>query len=222
MATRGPLFRILHRDHRRAPVAALVAACLVAASVAFSADYPLRSALDDSVVADFGVVRVDEDGQGGLLFTVWLNPDTLGRSVDLHRLYFNLEGPLVGLSGVTEDEYRTPYEIIKRPPVAGGGGIEFDVAIDFGKGAGKKGNGVLQQATFHVHTARPLSLEDVGEESATAGGSLFGVAVHVQGSDLSSVVGVFEPPPPSPEPGEQPDDSDPCNGGIFTCVPRDP
>jgi hypothetical protein len=188
-----------------------------------AADYSLRDALDGSAVGDFGLVSVEEDGRGGLVFAVSLNPDNLGRSADLHRLYFNLGGSLEGISGVTEDAYRTPYEIIKHPPVAGGAGIDFDVAIDFGKGAGKKGNGVLQRATFHVRAARALSLDDFGDESSTARGSAFAVAAHIQGSEISSVGGVLvAPASPEPEPEEPSSDPDPCNGGIFTCVPKEP
>jgi hypothetical protein len=215
------------RGHRSFAVICAVAWSLALALPSSSAEYPLRDALDGSAIADFGLVRVEEDGQGGLFFSVSLNPDNLGDSADLHRLYFNLGGSLDGISGVTDDAYRTPYEIIKYPPVAGGAGIDFDLAVDFGKGAGKKGNGVLQQATFHVRAARPLSLADFGRESSTARRSAFAVTAHVQGSEISSVGGVLAVPA-SPEleeeesPSDPGPDPDPCNGGIFTCVPQEP
>lgn len=219
------LFR-LTRPHGIKFAAALLMAVCGSPTLTAAAEFPLRYSLNGDAAGDFGVVRVTEDPSGSLTFDVSLNSETLGQSADLHRLYFNLSGSPAGLSGVTDDDYVTPYEVVLKPSVAGGAGMKFDYAVDFGRGAGPKGNGTLQHATFRLRASgMALSTGDLLRESRTKVGTVVHVAVHVQNGERSTIGGAWvadeEPDPPEAEelPDAPPDD-DPCS--VFTCLTNEP
>ena len=207
----------VNRFSRNPLGAILIALCaaVVLVPTTASADFLLRDAINGRMTADFGVVRVAEDGEGGLSIYISLNTEVLGERADLHQLYFNIVGDPGQLSGVTSDDYATPYEILVNPATKGGMASKFDFAIDFGAGSSAKGNGRLQEASFHIASdSRALVIDDLLEESMTRkpSGLSMHVAAHIQGSGIPTVVGSWvssTPPPASSEPPEEdPDESD--------------
>lgn len=199
-----------------------------AAGTAQSGEFPLTHAFDGSV-AEFGTVTVIEDG-GDLHFQISINPDVLGSKADLHTLYFNLGGHS-GYSGVTDDMVFTKYEVVMDPKVAGGAGSSFDMAIHFGNGGGKKGNGTLQNASFTLSADDSLSVEgDMLVESSTRSGVSVHVAAHIQstsfyGSDGGMTVGgMYKAADVVPLPVPVPPESDPVpdgEDGGFICLDLD-
>ena len=159
----------------------------IAGGSAVAAEFPLTVEFDDGMVAEFGTVMVTESG-GALRFEVILNPLVLGIDADLHRMYFNLVGAFTGLGVRTADPVNTLYVLLTDPHVAGGAGSKFDLGVSFGNGAGPKGNGTLQAASFTLFADQPLSIEDLAPMSSTSSGIAIQLAVHVQ--DTSFVEGV--------------------------------
>ncbi len=161
---------------------------------------PFTFEFDDGDEGDFGTVRVEEDGSGGLFFEITLGPD-LGSDADLHFFYFNLLPDLDDddLRITSTDAVFTPYELEEEPRVRGGAGSEFDFAVFFGNGAGRKGNGNLGSATFTISSdSTSLRLSDLLELSSTSQGLEAHFAAHVQSTSSrsdSETIGAIVPEP---------------------------
>jgi hypothetical protein len=147
---------------------------------------------------EFAKITISETGDGGLAFRVELL-DALGSHADLDELYFNLPSGIRGLEIETLGKVETPFEVAMGSAVRGGAGSDFDVAVSFGNGRGRKGNGQLQVASFVLRAKQPLTLAAVlGETSETSQGIVTNFAVHTQGSKGGgSTVGGFVVPEPS-------------------------
>ncbi len=93
------------------------------AALTISFDYEL----DTGVVQEFATATVRQIGSSNeaLLFVIVLDP-MLGPLRDLHEFYFNLDGLDAGLTVTSDDNPRTPYRLMRRPPVAGGSGFRVD------------------------------------------------------------------------------------------------
>ena len=107
-----------------------------------------------------------------------------------------------------------PRKIIDTDPhVAGGAGSKFDLGVSFGNGAGPKGNGTLQAASFTLLADQPLSIEDLAPMSSTSSGIAIQLAVHVQ--DTSFVEGVTSETVGGlmgeGDPGEEPSSAEPSS-----------
>jgi hypothetical protein len=205
---------------------ALGVALLTASAPALADEYPLTVEFDDGLVDRYGTVLVEEvvdaDGFHGLQLDVELDPGVLGPECDLHRLYLNLAANLTGLHVITHDAVPTLYLLLTEPSVAGGAGSSFDYDVHLGNGAGRKGNGRLQRASFSLFADQDVFASDLAPISETAAGIEAQIAVHVQGTALvsdadSETVGgsraAEDPgslPPPDEDPGsELPADPDP-------------
>jgi len=146
-------------------------------------------------------MEVIESG-GDLIFDIAVK-SSLGAGADLHALYFNLVNYVSGLSIIEDDSPNMHYALCIDPAVAGGAGADFDFGVNFGNGAGKKGNGVLQSAHFVISADEPLSISDLFETSTASGGRYVAyTALHVQGTSLvkcqsSETVGGSVVPEPS-------------------------
>jgi hypothetical protein len=184
----------------------VIAALLLIGWPAAAAEFPLTLELDTGITQDFGTVWVEENGEGGLDFELSLDPNVLGSEADLHRLYFNLADGFSGLAVQSHDAVATPYrlrhyDLKKKQKRHGIAGAKFDFVVGFGNGAGERGNGVLQEASFTLLANETLLVEEQFPLSRTAEGIMVQMAVHVQGSAYSGVGGVLEP---EPDPGEEP------------------
>jgi len=146
---------------------------------------PLDIDLDTELTADFLNVEITQNGDDALDFVVTLDTDLLGSDADLHVLYFNIDDSLADPEVLGIEATNAPvteYDLMAAPSVSGGVGSSFDFGIDFGNGAGSRGNGVLQVASF---TLTGLTLESLVESSFASGGSIeIGLAAHVQGTSL--------------------------------------
>ena len=194
---------------------------------AMAEELALGVELTTGKTADFGTVNVIEDG-GGLLFTVQVNPMAAGHRADLHRLYFNLHEPTTNLTVETLDGSSKPYTLRRGKRASGGGGAFFDWCVDFGSGASaKKGNGVLQHASFRiVGGAGPLAMDGIMPMSVSSANVGVQMATHLQGASVSTVGGVFDSDPATPgdipPPDEEPPPSDDgCTWvyDVFTGLP---
>jgi hypothetical protein len=87
------------------------------------------------------------------------------------------------------------------PSVAGGAGADFDFAVNFGNGAGRRGNGALTAASFRLSADQPLSIAALLESSLASGRTIESqFAAHIQGTNLlvgssSETVGGMVPEP---------------------------
>jgi len=179
------------------------AALLLVAGGADAVSFTLDVEFDDGLTGAFADVEVEEQGSG-LLFEIELR-DPLGPDADMHRFYFNLESPVSELRLSSDDDVTTAYVLSVSPPVAGGAGSDFGYGVSFGNGAGRKGNGVLQTATFLIEpidSALTLDLDAFldADVSSTSRGVLAVAALHVQGTSLvrgadSETVGGTVPEP---------------------------
>lgn len=161
---------------------------------------PLTFEFDAGVEGDYGSVRVEEDGSGGLFFEITLGPD-LGPDADLHYFYFNLIGDVPNLDIASADTVNTPYGLEAGLSVRGGAGSSFDYSVFFGNGAGPPGNGTLQTASFTLSSSSvDLTLADLFELSSTSQGLEANFAAHVQSTSTranSETVGAIVPEPTS-------------------------
>ncbi len=141
--------------------------------------------LDTGLTADFVRVDIIENGDHALDFIITVDTDLLGADADLSVFYFNIDSSLVDPEGLrigSTDAPATEYRLATARGVRGGSGSAFDFDIHFGNGAGSRGNGVLQVASF---TLTGLTLESLAESSFASGGSIeIGLAAHVQGTSL--------------------------------------
>ncbi len=176
-------------------------------------EFPLRMELSTGKIADFGTVTVTEDS-GGLLFEVQVNSAVAGSRADLHRLYFNLHQPTTNLSVETLDTVAKDYTLRRGEKALGGGGTFFDWSVDFGSGASaKKGNGVLQHASFRIAAGDgALAMDGIMPMSVSKAKVSVQIATHLQGASVngesvSTVGGVFDPG--SADPGDPGDDETP-------------
>jgi hypothetical protein len=171
---------------------------LLGTGTAQAFSFPLNVEFDDGLVGTYGNVEVTEVG-GDLLFQITLDP-SLGPDADLHVLYFNLVGSPSGLAISSTDVVNTAYELLVSPSVAGGAGSSFEYGVHFGNGAGPKGNGVLQSASFLLSADGPLAVADLLQSSSTSQKIEVYLATHVQGTALvkgskSETVGSLVPEP---------------------------
>lgn len=159
---------------------------------------PLTFEFDDGTQGDYGSVRVEENGSGGIFFEITLGPD-LGPNADLHYFYFNWVGSLPDLAITSDDGVQTAYSLESDLSVRGGAGSSFDYSVFFGNGAGPPGNGTLQTASFTlVSSSTDLSLADLFEPSSTSQGLEANFAAHVQSTSTpahSETVGAVVPEP---------------------------
>lgn len=160
---------------------------------------PFTFEFDDGVEGDFGSVRVEEDGSGGLFFEIALGED-LGPNADLHYFYFNLVPDIVDLAITSDDSVVTDYTLSEDPSVRGGAGSSFEYEVFFGNGAGPKGNGNLAFATFTIlsESGISLTLDDLFELSSTSQDLESHFAAHVQSTstrDDSETIGAIIPEP---------------------------
>lgn len=145
---------------------------------------------------DFADVRIEETGDGGLQFSIRLRED-LGSRADLGQFYFNLPCGVGGLEIETLGHVSSPFHIQQGRSTRGGAGARFDVAVSFGNGRGKKGNGTLREAEFVVRADQPLTIADILERtSQTSQGIEVHIAAFTQGSKGGGpTVGTFVPEP---------------------------
>ena len=180
-------------------VAALGAVSLYAAPVA-AIPFALDVEFDDGTVGNYGTVDVTEVVGGDLLFQIALNPAVLGGDADLHEFYFNLPSAITGVSISSTDVVTTPYELTADPSVSGGAGSSFEYGVNFGNGAGPKGNEVLQNASFLLAADSDLAIADLLISSSTSQDLEVFFAAHVQGTTFtkkqdSETVGSSVPEP---------------------------
>ena len=173
----------------------LMPAQAFAAAIAFD----LNVEFDNGTTGAYASVTVSETSNGELDFEISLL-SALGPEADLHKFYFNLDDSITGVELSSEDGVATAYTLSEAPPVAGGAGSRFDFAVNLGNGAGNRGNGVLQTASFLLTAQAPLSLSDLLEVSSTSAGIQVTAAAHVQGASLtgnanSETVGGMLPEP---------------------------
>ena len=166
--------------------------------IALAASFDLEVEFDSGQIGTYGVVDIEQNA-GDLDFDIALDP-SLGDDADLHEVYFNLIGSFTGLAISTTDAPETLYELIADPSTRGGAGADFDYAINFGNGAGKRGNGRLTLVSFTLSADQPLSIADLMETTLASGGSIeISFAAHVQGTSLfradSETVGGLVPVP---------------------------
>jgi hypothetical protein len=161
---------------------------------------PLTFEFDDGIAGDYGSVRVEENGSGGIFFEITLGPD-LGPNADLHYFYFNLISGVPDLAITSDDAVATAYALETDLSVRGGAGSSFDYSVFFGNGAGPPGNGTLQTASFTLFSSSTdLSLSDLFELSNTSQGLEASFAAHVQSTSTpanSETIGAVIPEPTS-------------------------
>jgi hypothetical protein len=187
---------------RRVPLwGALLAALTLGLgpSTASAVGFDLDVEFDTGQTGNFAHVEIEEDF-GALDFRIEIG-DALGDEADLNEFYFNLLGAFTGVAISTADAPKTPYTLSLDPSIRGGAGASFDYGVNFGNGAGKSGNGVLDFATFTLTADQPLSIADLLESSFAAGGSIeTQFAAHIQGTEIlvgsgSETVGGIVPEP---------------------------
>jgi len=169
--------------------------------------FGLNTEFDTGVTGPFALVEITEDS-GALNFVITLNADELGAGADLHQFYFNLDASITGLAISNTDAPTTEYLLMSNPSVAGGAGSDFDWGVHFGSGAGAKGNGSLESASFTLTADQDLSLDDLFLSSFASGGSIpVQFAAHIQGTSAltgatSETIGggMFPPGGTIPEP----------------------
>jgi len=179
----------------------IAVAVWAAPGVAAALSFDLDVEFDTGLVGSYARVTVEEVA-GDLDFSIELN-DSLGSAADLHEFYFNLAGLFTGVTITSDDSPRFAYSLSSDPSVAGGAGAGFDYGVNFGNGAGWRGNGVLPGASFRLSADQPLSIAALLESSLSSGGSIESqFAAHVQGTALipgssSETVGGLVPEPAS-------------------------
>jgi len=181
-------------------------------SMATAADFPFTVELRHGEVDDYGLVYVEEDGAGGLIFSVELDPEILGPRAHLRNLHFNLDSDLEGLEVLTHDPVARRYRLRRH-----GGfkhGTPFDVSISFGRDHGRRSNGTLQEVSFSLVADGPLSVEDLLPLSFTRRGQVLHMAARVMRASHKRhgrtvfLGAIYEPDPDpgselEPEPGPE-------------------
>jgi MYXO-CTERM domain-containing protein len=193
--------KIAHLQRRGALWGALVATMTlgVGPGTASAVGFDLDVEFDTGQTGSFAHVEIQEDF-GALDFSIEV-ADALGDEADLHEFYFNLLGDFTGLAISTDDGPKIPYSLLFDPSINGGAGASFDYGVNFGNGAGKSGNGVLDFATFTLTADQLLSIDDLLETSSAAGGTIeVQFAAHIQGTEIyvgndSETVGGNTPEP---------------------------
>jgi hypothetical protein len=171
-------------------------------SLAFSA--PASALLFDLIyefdgdlpVHSYGTVDVNENNDD-LDFAIAANTSTLGPDADIHELYFNLKNGFTGLTIFDTNATGDPYVLESNPLVAGGAGAAFDWGVNFGNGAGSKGNGALKLATFTLSANEALSIDNLLEFSDPNNIRPVFLAVHFQGTSTragSETIGAVPEP----------------------------
>lgn len=186
----------------RAGAAAALAllAALVLATQAAALSLPLDSDFDGVLPeASYATVDVTQNGED-LDFSIALN-GLLGPGEDAHKFYFNLIGSFTGLELISSNAPSRKYRLVANPRVAGGAGSAFDFGVKLGRGAGRRGNGVLTLATFTLSADQVLDPSDLLESSFTDSGIEAEMALRIQGTSTrrgsATVGGVVHTPEPS-------------------------
>lgn len=179
---------------------------LIGSSTAGAVAIGLNIEFDTQATGDFTSVEISEDA-GALNFVISLNRVELGADSDLHEFYFNLVDGFTGLQIVDTNAQTTEYVLAADPSVAGGAGSNFDWGVHFGNGAGPRGNGRLQTASFTLTADQDLSLDDLLVSSFASGGMIeVQLAAHIQGTSAltgassETIGGVIPIPQPATGP----------------------
>lgn len=182
-----------------ASVLVLLAALLLAtqaAALSLPLDRDLGGVEPD---ASYATVAVTQNGED-LDFSISLG-GLLGPGEDAHLFYFNLVGSFTGLELTASNAPSREYRLVASPRVAGGAGSAFDFGVKLGRGASRRGNGVLTLATFTLSADQVLAPSDLMESSYTSSGIEAEMAVHVQGTSTRgrsvTVGGIAHAPEPS-------------------------
>ncbi len=186
------------------PAALLASAlCAAPATALPTLDATLAVRLRSGAAGEFGTVSIRETGDGGLAFSIRLLDD-FGPRADLKRFYLNLPSGIRGLAVETRGDVHKPFELRAGGRARGGNDSRFDLAVFFGRGRGRKGNGILREANFVIRADRELTLADLlSEPSETNRGIEASFAANLAGAGLGgpTVAALLTGATPVPEPG---------------------
>ena len=180
--------------------------------------FPLTKELKRGDMDDYGVVFVEEDADGALVFDVAMDPEAVGEVATVRRLFFNLDLETSGLWIESLDEANA-WRLRVRPArrTLGHTGLRFDWRVDFvpmkgtGRGGDSRRDGGRMHARFRIFADAPLVVDDLMPSSIDRDGEGFQMVMDMkrgrspEGDPVHWVGGVFEPgPPPGNDPPVEP------------------
>ena len=202
--------------NRLYPILGIALAALVWGGAATAQTFPLTLELQTGQVDEFGVVHVEADADGALVFDVEMDSERMGEDASMRRLFFNLLPTTSGLWVEPLDEGTTD-RIVVRPAnrTLARSGARMDWRVDFFRsmGAMRRGRGPVEEEPFHrvrfrIFADAPLMVDDLLPVSLTRDGTPIQMVVDMkrartpEGDRVRWVVGSYEPPsePPSEPP----------------------
>ena len=184
---------------------------LACGGLAAAQSFPLTHELQTGQVDEYGIVHVEADDEGALVFEVEMEPERVGPRSSIRRVFFNLLPETSDLQVEPVDEGDS-VRFVAHPSrrKLARSGARFDWRIDVhpptGPERGRRGEGsALPVARFRVFADVPLVVDDLFPVSLTRGGDAVQMVVKMQqgrtpeGERVRWVGGVFEPdeePPP--------------------------
>ena len=186
---------------------------LSASGLAAAQTFPLTLELQTGQVDEFGVVRVEPDDQGALVFEVELDPTRVGADASVRRLFFNLlpETTGVWIEPLGEDD-ASRFVVRAARRKIGRSGVRLDWRIDFHpprerSRAGRSGEQDEDPGPvrFRMFADTALAIEDLLPVSLTRDGDPVQVVVDTKrgrgpdGDRVLWVGGTYQPPEEPPE-----------------------
>lgn len=182
---------------------------LLTVGIAHAQTFPLTMELQIGQLDDFGVVHVEADADGALVFEVEMHQDRVGDPASIRRLFFNLLPETTGVWVEPLDESEDTVErlVVRRANrKLARSGARLDWRLDFhaAKTPGENGSAALQFVRFRLFADAPLTVEDLLPVSLTRSGEPVQMVVTLQrgrtpeGDRVRWAAGVYEPPSEPP------------------------
>jgi hypothetical protein len=174
---------------------------LLAAGLAKAQSFPLVHELQTGQTDEFGVIHVEVDGEGALVFDVELNADRVGEKASIRRLFFNLLPETSDLWIESLDD-EIPERLVVRPArrklARSGARLDWRVDLLPPKKSRRGAPDSFQHVRFRIFADAPLTVEDLLPVSMTRDGDPVQMVVTMkrgrtpEGDRVRWVGGVYE------------------------------
>ena len=180
---------------------------LVTSALASAQTFPLTRELQTGQLDEFGVVYVEADADGALVFDVDMDSDRVGAKASIRRLFFNLLPQTSGLRVEPlgdEESIRVVVRPARRKLARSGARFDWRIDVHPLKGRARQGRGqdhskALHRVRFRIFADAPLVVEDLLPISLTRDGEPVQMVVKMkqgrtpEAKSVRWIGGVYEP-----------------------------
>ena len=200
------------RQRRLRLILGFLVSSLITSGLATAQTFPLLVELQTGQVDDFGIVRVEADPDGALVFDIEMDSERIGERASIRRLFFNLlpETSELWVEALGDDALdRVVVRRANRTLARSGARLDWRIDFHQSMKADRRRGGPVQDAPFHhvrfrIFADAPLAVDDLLPISLTRDKMPVQMVVDMkqartpEGERVRWVGGVYEPTPEPP------------------------